>query len=1781
MVNQTTGHHLWKNFISSRVLSTVVLIFLANSFSVVFSQSMRTSVQTGNWTNQNTWDCNCVPATTDDITIKSGHTVTFVSNGNLVRNLTIESGGILSDNGNTNTITGNLKLYGTYTGSGVISLTGTNATIEGTGTISNTGSLAITGHKTILAGSILTKNSGDVVINSATIVTNAGTVTFGGIMRASNATTSIWINSTDSRLNVAGSVFVQSNRGVLNASAPGNTVNYFGAGSQVIYARTANQYHHLIISGGSTDGTSKTLGGDIIVNGNLTISHSLSAGINRITLYGNLTSTGVIEPGTGTITVAGAQEQSFSFAQPDTLHNFTVNKVAGSVTVNNGLTVGNALTMSSTGPGVGNIDMGSNTLTLGLSALVPGSLFYSGGGSIVGEFEQWIDATGTYLFPVGVTQFNRPVTMTIHSLQSSGTIRARFSSAYPGNNGLPLTEASATLKNTFRDGLWELAAGNQIALSSYDVAVTGNGFTGFPAITSETRLLGRTATSGPWTLNGTHGTNSANTVLRDGVTLFPAHFALGDNSDCDAPVTTAISGATSVCKVESGSPYSVTSHDGSTYQWAVSGGAISSGQGTASVMVDWGTTGMNGSMSVLESNACTSGETKVVNVSINPLAPASISGKLNVPQNSSTPVVYTVDSGDFTSFAWTVSGGSIVGNVNGNSLQVIWGPAGLGEICVKGINACGESELKCSSVNIYKIIKSVKSGNWRNDNTWDCGCDPVDGDNITILNTHSVNLNGNEIPSVTLTNLTIDAGGTLNVGRPLIVRGDLAINGTLAGGNSITLAEYVLNGNVLQTYLQGTGTISNTVTMTISGSKTIPANSSLTKLSGSVTIGPNVTITNYGSMVISGNLIGGATQSASRIWINEANSNLSVGGSLFTGNTGILRASANGNTVRYYGPGTQAVKIPVDNQYHHLTFFGGLKTLPLGLLKLRGNLDNSSTISPGSNTIEFNGNTTISGPTHASFNNIHITGILSPSPESTINIAGNMIIDGSFIHNNGTVIFNGSSASAISGTSGLTTFTNITAGSTGGVNNTKAIEILGVLNVDAAASFNANGAGNGSVVLRSRSEDTSMDASVGPLLGNAQVTGNVTVQRFMASMPRIYRYLSSPVQDATLQQWRNSFYITGNIPNQTKINLCGYTVSPTSPSVFYFDETVPGGYSSGYAAYPATAAIGLSSPLVPGVGYAAYIRNCTNIVVNVTGQINQGDFPFSLSYTSSTPEEDADGYNLVGNPYPSSIDWASTTGWQRSDSVSLTAAVTDNNASGAAQFVYLDASDGIPQIIASGQAFWVQATGQVDNTSLVINETAKTTSSGSFYRQDAGTMDQLIISLSNGLDQDKAYVKLRPFAKKERDRFDAVKLNNGIFDVYTLSADEQELAINSTPEVICGEPMQIGIRNIKPGDYSIALEALGVYRNFDFTVIDDYTKAQKKFEGGTYNFSVTTDPASFHPGRFKLAFQQKVNKAPVVLDFHSVTCEPKAKITVLKTIPGIQYQLTTSGDSLLANATATADSIVFNLPSETLDAGLRTFRVTSILSCGGIGETAVASIDVSEPLPVIEIDTARSCGSGNVVLNSRGAGPGDKVTWYENENDMQAIYTGPAFFTHVLDKTSTFYAQVVNEKGCRGERIAGVAEIVRVDPPVISEADSILHSSAKNTVWFFEGHEIGSGEKISILANGVYTAEVSFNGCVARTDYAVHMTSLVEQSLSPRPVYPNPFISYINIPMAFGETIQSVVIQDAAGRIVELKRIEAMAANADTYDVSFLTGGIYLIKVKVAEKVRYAKLVKH
>lgn len=162
-----------------------------------------------------------------------------------------------------------------------------------------------------------------------------------------------------------------------------------------------------------------------------------------------------------------------------------------------------------------------------------------------------------------------------------------------------------------------------------------------------------------------------------------------------------ISGNGNVCESQN-EIYQMPELEGISYLWTVEGGEITDGQGTASLTVNWNTTG-SGMITVTPENPCGKAETISLPITINPLPeePSEITGESLVEFGEQG---YSVEGEEGISYQWNLSGGgTIISGQGTSSIQVVWEEEGEYVLQVKGQNSCDEGPVRDLAVKVSLI----------------------------------------------------------------------------------------------------------------------------------------------------------------------------------------------------------------------------------------------------------------------------------------------------------------------------------------------------------------------------------------------------------------------------------------------------------------------------------------------------------------------------------------------------------------------------------------------------------------------------------------------------------------------------------------------------------------------------------------------------------------------------------------------------------------------------------------------------------------------------------------------------------------------------------------------------------------------------------------------------------------------------------------------------------------------------------------------------------------------
>lgn len=526
-------------------------------------------------------------------------------------------------------------------------------------------------------------------------------------------------------------------------------------------------------------------------------------------------------------------------------------------------------------------------------------------------------------------------------------------------------------------------------------------------------------------------------------------------------------------------------------------------------------------------------------------------------------------------------------------------------------------------------------------------------------------------------------------------------------------------------------------------------------------------------------------------------------------------------------------------------------------LNLEGNLNLGSfgALTPGTtSTVNFVGTTAQTIPSSANFtyaniacNNTSSSGVALAANVTSSTVAGDITVE-SGILNTATFSLTGSGSNNLTVSSGGTlsiastggyptgysavtfsdnstvdysnagaqdvtngTYSNLTISGSG----TKTLvggnaEVDRVFTID-AGTFNS---GANSLVLNSDATRTAKFAELG---SGAAFSGTMVAERFLDISTIDWIEISSPIQGTDLNDWEDdglvmSGFLGTDFPSSTFISAYSYDESANAGSAI-------NGWS---AATTATESTG------PASGYNVYAGNTTTTLF-MTGTPYTGDQVINLSYTTAGGGGAAEiGWNLIGNPYPCTLDWDAIDIGNKNNIVN---AIFTYCASCGNYGAYLGNSGGgtnnVSNLIASHQAFWVHANAA--SPQLTITESAKSTDDKAFVQLMEPT-NQMRIRLTSDQNsyQDEALILLRPDATSNyHEREDAMKFFGGAWTapkLTTFSADGTELAINSidSKDIYYRVPIKAAPGWQESGMYNLSFSEFESLNTFDCLFVKDH-----------------------------------------------------------------------------------------------------------------------------------------------------------------------------------------------------------------------------------------------------------------------------------------------------------------------------------------------------------------------
>lgn len=360
------------------------------------------------------------------------------------------------------------------------------------------------------------------------------------------------------------------------------------------------------------------------------------------------------------------------------------------------------------------------------------------------------------------------------------------------------------------------------------------------------------------------------------------------------------------------------------------------------------------------------------------------------------------------------------------------------------------------------------------------------------------------------------------------------------------------------------------------------------------------------------------------------------------------------------------------------------------------------------------------------------------------------------------------------------------------------------------------------------------------------LTAPITLQSNATGTATLLDSYATPTVTATVQQ-----YVTAgrNWYVATPIQSSNVTEFGLGDSVVHFNETLKKWEK-------------VTGALTAGRGYiqTAVNGHGSTGVVDFTGTTNSGDVTVSLTRSGTTQA----GFNLVGNPYPSYLDWEAVAA--ANTDVLPTAWFRTKKADNSYVFATVNVADVTPVIVNNGanttvtsyippmQAYWVRVDAGKASTNYTVSNSMRhhADDNGNKLKAPKSNSQQLLrLNVTGAGGSDEAVVYFSPKATNSLDRYDSPKMSNNnvaIPEIYTLAGAEK-LVINGMGELNPSVELPLGFTTGQTNNFSIsALELKNFASDIQVILKDKLQNTEFDLTSGQaygFNSGVVNDASRF------------------------------------------------------------------------------------------------------------------------------------------------------------------------------------------------------------------------------------------------------------------------------------------------------------------------------------------------
>lgn len=377
-------------------------------------------------------------------------------------------------------------------------------------------------------------------------------------------------------------------------------------------------------------------------------------------------------------------------------------------------------------------------------------------------------------------------------------------------------------------------------------------------------------------------------------------------------------------------------------------------------------------------------------------------------------------------------------------------------------------------------------------------------------------------------------------------------------------------------------------------------------------------------------------------------------------------------------------------------------------------------------------------------------------------------------------------------------------------------------------------------------------------------TDGVTLQSDNTGSATLIDNYTTPTINATVEQYVGSgrnWYLSSPITN------ADFSALSRGTSVVEFNETTKSWENV------------TSGNLIPGKGYVQ-VATSTPTVTGTTGLLtfssltNSGDVTVGVSRTESGASR---GFNLVGNPYPSYLDWSLVKADAANADISSTIWFRTKNTGGNYTFATHNGTSGetvtgtanttITKFIPPMQAFWIRVNENLSKSSYNSGITFKNT-----MRSHRDNNENLLkaprnnerkrmrLQITNGTIADETLVYFDANATNSLDNYDSQKMFNNISsmpELYT-KVNNEKLVINGLNAIAENSELILGYNYSQKGDLKLKTTELTNFDNYRVYLLDKVSNIETELSTETvYQFA--SEAGISNENRLSIVFKTKEN----------------------------------------------------------------------------------------------------------------------------------------------------------------------------------------------------------------------------------------------------------------------------------------------------------------------------------